>query len=293
MNKQGILLIISGPSGSGKGTIVERLCEKNNFSLSISATTRKPREYEKDGVHYFFHTREEFEKMRDRKELLEWAEFCGNYYGTPRKYVTEQLMAGNNVILEIEVQGALQVKKIYPEGVLIFMVPPNLEELGNRLTKRGTEDKETINKRLRRALEEMELVEEYDYLVINDTVEQATEDMLTIVAAESKRFSKERCNMLRPSYSDILEVITQDSEDITIASRYTIVIAAAKRARQLVDHQQPMIDHIEVDKPVSIAVNEIYEGKLKIREGKPEEEDKEVALAEVDFASMAEETEEE
>ena len=94
MNKQGILLIISGPSGSGKGTIVERLCEKNNFSLSISATTRKPREYEKDGVHYFFHTREEFEKMRDRKELLEWAEFCGNYYGTPRKYVTEQLMAG-------------------------------------------------------------------------------------------------------------------------------------------------------------------------------------------------------
>ena len=120
MNKQGILLIISGPSGSGKGTIVERLCEKNNFSLSISATTRNPREYEKDGVHYFFHTREEFEKMRDRKELLEWAEFCGNYYGTPRKYVTEQLMAGNNVILEIEVQGALQVKKIYPEGVLIF-----------------------------------------------------------------------------------------------------------------------------------------------------------------------------
>ena len=179
MNKQGILLIISGPSGSGKGTIVERLCEKNNFSLSISATTRKPREYEKDGVHYFFHTREEFEKMRDRKELLEWAEFCGNYYGTPRKYVTEQLMAGNNVIL-------------YPEGVLIFMVPPNLEELGNRLTKRGTEDKETINKRLRRALEEMELVEEYDYLVINDTVEQATEDMLTIVAAEKMKCSRNK-----------------------------------------------------------------------------------------------------
>ena len=138
------------------------------------------------------HTREEFEKMRDRKELLEWAEFCGNYYGTPRKYVTEQLMAGNNVILEIEVQGALQVKKIYPEGVLIFMVPPNLEELGNRLTKRGTEDKETINKRLRRALEEMELVEEYDYLVINDTVEQATEDMLTIVAAEKMKCSRNK-----------------------------------------------------------------------------------------------------
>lgn len=192
MKKQGILLIISGPSGSGKGTIVGQLCEKNDFALSISATTRKPREKEENGVHYFFHTREEFEQMKERKELLEWAEFCGNYYGTPRKYVTEQLMQGKNVILEIEVQGALQVKKIYPEGVLIFMVPPNLEELGRRLTNRGTEDKETINMRLRRALEEMELVEEYDYLVINDTVEQATEDILTIVDAEGMKCSRNK-----------------------------------------------------------------------------------------------------
>lgn len=192
MKKQGILLIISGPSGAGKGTVVEQLCRKDDFSLSISATTRKPREYEKDGVHYFFHSKEEFERMRDRSELLEWAEFCGNYYGTPRKYVTEQLMAGRNVILEIEVQGALQVKEIYPEGVLIFLVPPNLEELGNRLTKRGTEDKETINRRLRRALEEMELVERYDYLVINDTVAQATEDIFTIVAAEKMKCSRNK-----------------------------------------------------------------------------------------------------
>ncbi len=192
MKKQGILLIISGPSGSGKGTIVEQLCEKENFSLSISATTRKPREYEENGVHYFFHTREEFEKMRERMELLEWAEFCGNYYGTPRKYVVEQLMAGRNVILEIEVQGALQVKQIYPDGVLIFMVPPNLEELGRRLTNRGTEDKETINRRMCRALEEMELVNEYDYLVINDTVEQATQDILTIVEAEKMKCSRNK-----------------------------------------------------------------------------------------------------
>ena len=192
MKKQGILLIISGPSGSGKGTIVGQLCEKNDFALSISATTRKPRENEENGVHYFFHTREEFEQMRDRKELLEWAEFCGNYYGTPRKYVTEQLMQGKNVILEIEVQGALQVKKIYPEGVLVFMVPPNLEELGRRLTNRGTEDKETINMRLRRALEEMELVDEYDYLVINDTVEQAAKDILTIVDAEGMKCSRNK-----------------------------------------------------------------------------------------------------
>ena len=130
--------------------------------------------------------------MRDRKELLEWAEFCGNYYGTPRNYVTEQLMQGKNVILEIEVQGALQVKKIYPEGVLVFMVPPNLEELGRRLTNRGTEDKDTINMRLRRALEEMELVDEYDYLVINDTIEQATEDILTIVDAECMKCSRNK-----------------------------------------------------------------------------------------------------
>ena len=114
MKKQGILLIISGPSGSGKGTVVGQLCKNDDFSLSISATTRKPREYEEHGVHYFFHTREEFEGMKERRELLEWAEFCGNCYGTPRKYVTEQLMAGNNVILEIEVQGALQIKEIYP-----------------------------------------------------------------------------------------------------------------------------------------------------------------------------------
>lgn len=185
-------MILSGPSGSGKGTIVGKLCEKENFALSISVTTRKPREYEKDGVHYFFHTREEFERMRDRKELLEWAEFCGNYYGTPRKYVTEQLMAGNNVILEIEVQGALQMKEIYPDGVLVFLVPPNLEELGRRLIERSTEDKETINLRLRRALEEMELVEKYDYLVINDSIEEATADILTIVEAEKMKSGRNK-----------------------------------------------------------------------------------------------------
>ena len=184
MKTQGVLLIISGPSGSGKGTVVDALCKRENFSLSISATTRAPREYEVDGVHYFFHTKEEFVRMREHNELLEWAEFCGNYYGTPRKYVTEQLAQGKNVILEIEVQGALQIKKLYPDGVLVFLMPPNLEELGRRLTNRGTEDKDTINRRIHRALEEMELAKEYDYVVINDTVDQATEDLLSIVQAE-------------------------------------------------------------------------------------------------------------
>ena len=190
MKKQGLLVIISGASGSGKGTIVEQLPQRENFSLSISATTRAPREYEQNGVHYFFRTREEFQRMITQNELLEWAEFCGNCYGTPRAYVIEQLQKGQNVILEIEVQGALQVKKLYPEGVLIFLVPPNLEELGRRLTNRGTEDKETINRRIHRALEEMEFVQDYDYVVINDTVAQATQDILDIVHAETMKCSR-------------------------------------------------------------------------------------------------------
>ena len=192
MKEQGILLIISGPSGSGKGTIVERLCGNEDLSLSISATTRQPRDYEKNGVHYFFHTKEEFLKMRDNMELLECAEFCGNFYGTPRKYVVEKLMEGRNVILEIEVQGALQVKKIYPDGVLVFLIPPNLEELGKRLTNRGTEEKEEINRRIHRALEELELVQEYDYVVVNDTIEQAVADVQAIVRAERMKCSRNK-----------------------------------------------------------------------------------------------------
>ena len=192
MEKRGSLLVISGFSGVGKGTVAKKLVEKYGYSLSISATTRQPREGEVDGREYFFKTVDDFKNLIDYNGFIEYARYVDNYYGTPRKFVEEELAAGHNVILEIEVQGALQVKKIYPEGVLIFMVPPNLEELGNRLTKRGTEDKETINKRLRRALEEMELVEEYDYLVINDTIEQATEDMLTIVAAEKMKCSRNK-----------------------------------------------------------------------------------------------------
>lgn len=187
MNKEGILIIISGPSGSGKGTVVEELVKKDKFALSVSATTRKPRPYEENGKHYFFHTREEFKEMERKGQLLEWAEFCDNYYGTPRIYVEKQLAQGRNVILEIEVQGALKVKKVYPECVLVFLMPPNLEELGNRLTHRGTEDEETINKRIHRALQEMEYVSKYDYVVINDAVEKAKNSIETIVEAESMR----------------------------------------------------------------------------------------------------------
>ncbi len=192
MGKNGILAIISGPSGSGKGTAVEKLLQKGNYALSISATTRSPREYEVPGVHYFFYSKEQFEEMKKNGLLLECAEFCGNYYGTPKAYVEEQLQSGKNVILEIEVQGALQVKKIYPSAVLIFLIPPNLEELGRRLVQRGTEDKETINKRMHRAIEEMEFVDDYDYVVINDSIDTAVEDIDMILRAESMKCSRNK-----------------------------------------------------------------------------------------------------
>ena len=185
--EKGVLLIISGPSGSGKGTIVERLVDDLGYRVSISATTRNPRPNEENGVHYFFKTKEEFEKMIEAGELLEHACFCDNYYGTPKEYVERQLGEGNNIILEIEVQGALQVKKKYNDAVLIFTMPPTIAELRRRLVNRGTEDMETIDKRIKRAEEELEYLPQYDYIVINDTVEQAVRDVDCIVRAEKMR----------------------------------------------------------------------------------------------------------
>ena len=187
---KGVLLIISGPSGSGKGTIVEQLVSELGYCVSISATTRNPRPNEKDGIHYFFKTKEEFEKMIDNGELLEHAAFCGNYYGTPKKYVEEQLESGKNIILEIEVQGALQVKKKYNDAVLIFTMPPTLTELRRRLEFRGTETKEVIGARINRAEEELEFLPDYDYIVINDTVDEAVKDVDCIVKAERMKCSR-------------------------------------------------------------------------------------------------------
>ena len=187
---KGVLLIISGPSGSGKGTIVEQLVSELGYCVSISATTRNPRPNEKDGIHYFFKTEEEFEKMIDNGELLEHAAFCGNYYGTPKKYVEEQLESGKNIILEIEVQGALQVKKKYNDAVLIFTMPPTLTELRRRLEFRGTETKEVIDARINRAEEELEFLPDYDYIVINDTVDEAVKDVDCIVKAERMKCSR-------------------------------------------------------------------------------------------------------
>ena len=185
MHNTGMLVIISGPSGSGKGTVVKKLFDDEiGYALSISMTTRSPREGEKNGTDYFFCTEEEFIRKRNNNELLEHAVFCGNLYGTPRDYVEQQIALGKAVILEIEVNGALQIKEIFPEAVLIFLIPPNIKELANRLKNRRTESEETIQDRLRRAREEIELIEEYDYLVVNDEIKNATNSINCIVKAE-------------------------------------------------------------------------------------------------------------
>lgn len=188
--KKGMLIIISGPSGSGKGTVVKELIKNENFALSVSATTRQPRPGEIDGTHYYFYDKQTFENMKQQNELLEWAEFCGNFYGTPKKYVQQKMEEGKNVILEIEVQGALQIKKLYTDCILVFLIPPNAKELQKRLTQRGTEDAQTVHRRLCRAIEEMDFVPQYDYIVINDTVTEAAEAICSIVAAESMKSSR-------------------------------------------------------------------------------------------------------
>jgi guanylate kinase len=187
----GLLVIISGPSGSGKGTVVKGLDAAKGYARSISVTTRPPRAGEIHGRDYFYTTPDEFARMRQDNELLEHALFVGHFYGTPRKYVEEQINQGRVVVLEIEVQGALQVRNKFADAVLIFLMPPTLGELRRRLVTRATEDAVTIDARLTRALEEVPLIGEYDYLVINDEVSLAVDTIDAIVAAE--RVKPHRC----------------------------------------------------------------------------------------------------
>lgn len=185
---KGVLTVVSGFSGAGKGTVMKRLLEKyKNYALSISVTTRKPREGERDGVEYFFRTREEVEEMIQNDQLLEHAEYVGNYYGTPRFYVEEMLSQGKNVILEIEIQGAMKIKEKIPETVLVFVTPPTIEELRSRLTGRGTETADVIASRLRRAAEESEGMNDYDYILINDQVEDCVDQLHQIILSECCR----------------------------------------------------------------------------------------------------------
>lgn len=187
---KGLLIVVSGPSGAGKGTVMNKLIAGGGYALSVSATTRSPREGEQDGINYFFKTRDEFEKMIADNDFLEYAEFCGNYYGTPLPYVNQKLDEGKNVILEIEVKGAFQVKEKCPEAVLIFLAPPSMKELEERLVGRATESPEVIAERLARAMEELDLIDDYDYVVINDDVDEAVADIRSIVKAEQRRAAR-------------------------------------------------------------------------------------------------------
>lgn len=186
MKKQGILTIISGFSGVGKGTIVNRLMEKYpaDYCLSISATTRAPRVGDVDGVNYFFLTREQFESMIEADELLEYAQYVNNYYGTPKKFVVDKLNEGINVILEIEMQGALKIKEQYPDTLLIFVAPEEASVLETRLRGRGTETEEQIQNRLERAAEEAVYMKDYEYIVINDVLERAVDEIHQIITNE-------------------------------------------------------------------------------------------------------------
>ncbi len=184
MEQKGILIVISGFSGSGKGTLVRELLHRyQDYALSISMTTRAPRPGEQDGVEYFFTDRASFEEAIRNDGLIEHAEYCGNYYGTPKVYVESQMEKGKNVILEIEIQGALLVKKKFPESLLIFVTPPNADELKRRLEGRGTESAEVIQKRLSRAVEESEGIEAYDYIVVNDKLCECVDQLHSLVAA--------------------------------------------------------------------------------------------------------------
>ena len=189
MTKRGLLIVLSGPSGVGKGTVRAAIFskEEQKFVYSISATTRLPRTGETDGVDYFFKTREEFEQMIQNKQLLEYAEYVGNYYGTPLEYVENTLAKGKDVFLEIDVQGAIQVRELMPDGVFIFLTPPDLNELESRIVNRGTDSDEVIAKRMKTAREELELMKYYDYSVVNDTVDNAVQKIEAIIQTEHLR----------------------------------------------------------------------------------------------------------
>ena len=183
---KGILTVVSGFSGSGKGTIMKELMRRyaDRYALSISATTRAPREGERDGIEYFFRTKEQFEQMIKEDALVEYAQYVGNYYGTPRAYVEEQLNAGKDVILEIEIQGALKVKEKFPETLLLFVTPPSAAILKERLIGRGTETMDVVEKRMQRAAEEAEGLEAYDYIVVNDDLQTCVMQMHNIIQSE-------------------------------------------------------------------------------------------------------------
>ena len=191
MKKQGTLVVVSGFAGTGKGTVMKELLSRyDSYALSISATTRNPRPGEVDGREYFFKTKEEFEEMIEKDEFVEFACYVGNYYGTPKKYVQEQLAEGQDVILEIEIQGALNIKSQFPDALLLFIAPPSADVLKQRLVGRGTETEEVIEQRLARAVEESKGIENYDYLVVNDELDECVENVHQMIQSAGWKMSR-------------------------------------------------------------------------------------------------------
>ncbi len=206
--RDGILVVVSGFSGAGKGTIMKRLLEKyDGYALSVSATTRDPRPGEKDGRDYFFLNKETFEEKIDAGAFIEHANYCGNYYGTPRDYVEKNLNEGYDVLLEIEIQGALKIKEQYPTALLIFVMPPTAAELKKRLTGRGTETPDVVAKRLNRANEEAEGIENYDYILINDEIDACTDRLHALItSAHAAAFRNQAfIDQMRTELQDIVK----------------------------------------------------------------------------------------
>jgi guanylate kinase len=203
MYQEGLLVVVSGPSGSGKGTILNLLMKQNDkVRSSISATTRKPREGEADGVNYFFKSVDEFQEMIKKQELIEWVEYCNNYYGTPKAYIENTKNQGFDVILEIEVEGAVNIKKKYPDCVLVFILPPSFDELKKRIENRGTENDKVIEQRLERAKKEIEYIKYYDYVIINDVLQDAVDNLNSILKSERFKFSRNADILNRLKYKE-------------------------------------------------------------------------------------------
>jgi len=194
--EKGLLIVMSGFSGAGKGTLLKRLMQlHDNYVFSVSMTTRNPREGEVDGKDYFFVTRDAFEKTISEQGLVEYAEYCGNYYGTPKAYVDEQLKNGKNVILDIEVQGAMQIKEKFPEALMVFVTPPSIEVLLKRLRSRGTEAEEVIQRRIHQGKEEIKKIDKYEYVIINDDLDTAVKQLDMVVESAKNSVSRKKAFM--------------------------------------------------------------------------------------------------